>query len=33
VLLNNGRKHLARLGHRLSPGWIDEYASGAWFDG
>jgi len=32
-VLCNGRKHLARLGHRLSPGWIDEYASGAWFSG
>jgi REP element-mobilizing transposase RayT len=32
-VLQNGRKHLARLGHRLSPGWMDEYASGAWFSG
>jgi REP element-mobilizing transposase RayT len=32
-VLNNGRKHLARLGHRLSPGWMDEYASGPWFSG
>jgi REP element-mobilizing transposase RayT len=32
-VLCNGRKHLARLGHRLTPGWIDEYASGAWFAG
>jgi hypothetical protein len=32
-VLNNGRKHLSRLGHRLSPGWMDEYASGAWFTG
>jgi len=32
-VLNNGRKHFAQRGHRLSPGWMDEYASGAWFDG
>jgi hypothetical protein len=32
-VLNNSRKHFAHRGHRLSPGWMDEYASGPWFDG
>ena len=32
-VLNNGRKHFAQRGQRLSPGWMDEYASGAWFSG
>jgi REP element-mobilizing transposase RayT len=32
-VLNNARKHFAQRGHRLSPGWMDEYASGAWFSG
>ncbi len=32
-VLCNARKHLARLGHRLSAGWMDEYASGPWFSG
>jgi REP element-mobilizing transposase RayT len=32
-VLQNARKHFAQRGHRLSPGWMDECASGAWFDG
>jgi REP element-mobilizing transposase RayT len=32
-VLNNARKHFAQRGHRLSPGWMDECASGAWFTG
>jgi REP element-mobilizing transposase RayT len=32
-VLNNARKHFAQRGHRLTPGWMDEYASGPWFSG
>jgi REP element-mobilizing transposase RayT len=32
-VLCNGRKHLPQVGHRLPSGWIDEYSSGAWFQG
>ncbi|HKA87772.1 MAG TPA: transposase [Haliangiales bacterium] len=32
-VLGNARKHLAELGYRLSPLYIDEYSSAAWFTG
>ncbi|HKA88918.1 MAG TPA: transposase [Haliangiales bacterium] len=30
-VLCSARKHLAALGHRLSPHYLDEYSSAAWF--
>ena len=32
-VLGNARKHLAALGYRLSPHYIDECSSAAWFTG
>ncbi|HKA87652.1 MAG TPA: hypothetical protein VKE22_08300 [Haliangiales bacterium] len=32
-VLNNARKHVAALGHRLPPSYVDEYSSAAWFTG
>ncbi|HKA89465.1 MAG TPA: transposase [Haliangiales bacterium] len=32
-VLCNARKHLAALGYRLSPQYLDEYSSAAWFTG
>ncbi|HKA88046.1 MAG TPA: transposase [Haliangiales bacterium] len=32
-VLGNARKHLAALGYKLSPSFLDEYSSAAWFDG
>ncbi|HKA87541.1 MAG TPA: transposase [Haliangiales bacterium] len=32
-VLGNARKHLASLGYKLSPSYMDEYSSAAWFTG
>src|SRR5262249_7126600 len=32
-VLGNARTHLAALGYRLSPHYVDEYSSAAWFTG
>ena len=32
-VLGNARKHLAALGYRLAPAYLDEYSSAAWFTG